>query len=532
MTLSWTRRLFSMAATSLVALAIAAPNVLAQPKPGGTLVIGTTQTPRHFNGAVQSGVATALPSTQIFASPLRYDDKWNPQPYLAESWSVAPDGKSITLKLVKNAVFHDGKPVTSADVAFSIMTVKANHPFQTMLAPVEGVDTPDAYTAVIKLSHPHPALLLAMSPALMPILPKHVYGDGTDVKAHPANLKPVGSGPYKLTDYKQGEYYTLEKFDKYFRAGLPYLDKIVVRLISDENTLAINLERGDVNMVPFLAGVRTIERIEKMKNVIVSAKGYEGIGPLNWLAFNTKKKPLDDVRVRQAISYAVNRDFITGKLMGGKAEQSLGPIVPGSPLANKDVETYKLDLKKAEKLLDEAGYKKGSDGTRFALQVDYIPGADEQQRNIAEYLRPQLKKIGIAVEVRAAPDFPTWAQRIANFDFDMTMDSVFNWGDPVIGVARTYLTSNIRKGVIWSNTQQYSNARVDELLQQGAVETDQAKRKALYAEFQKIVVSEAPIYFINTLPYRSAFHSGLGNLPTTIWGPMSPMDELYWQAKP
>ncbi|MGH8848282.1 MAG: ABC transporter substrate-binding protein, partial [Polaromonas sp.] len=126
-------------------------------KRGGTLVVGYTQTPRHLNGAVQSGVATALPSTQLFASPLRFDDKWNAQPYLAEKWSLSADGKSLTLNLRKDAVFHDGKPITSADVAFSIMAIKANHPFTTMLGPVEKVDTPDPYTAVIRMSTPHPA---------------------------------------------------------------------------------------------------------------------------------------------------------------------------------------------------------------------------------------------------------------------------------------------------------------------------------------------------------------------------------------
>ena len=162
-------------------------------------MVGSTQTPRHLNGAVQSGIATALPSTQVFASPLRFDDKWNPQPYLAESWKLAEDGKSLTLNLRKNAVFHDGKPITSADVAFSIMAIKANHPFTTMLGPVEKVDTPDPYTAIIRMSTPHPAIVLAMSPALCPILPKHIYGDGQDLKTHPRNSTDVvGSGPFKV----------------------------------------------------------------------------------------------------------------------------------------------------------------------------------------------------------------------------------------------------------------------------------------------------------------------------------------------
>ncbi|MEW6644836.1 MAG: ABC transporter substrate-binding protein [Pseudomonadota bacterium] len=524
------KRSLLLGAVSLLA-AFAAP-AGARAQTGGTVVIASTQVPRHFNGAVQSGVATAVPTAQIFASPLRYDDNWTPKPYLAESWEVAPDGLSLTLHLVKNAVFHDGHPVTSEDVAFSIMAIKANHPFQTMLAAVDKVETPDPFTAVIRLSHPHPALLLAMSPALMPILPKHVYGDGQDLKTHPANLKPVGSGPFRLTEYKQGDYYTLEKFDRFFIPGRPKLDKIVVRLVSDPNAGLVSLERGEANILPFITGVRDIERLQKAPNLFVTDKGFAGIGALNWLAFNTRKKPLDDVRVRQAIAYAANRDFITSKLMGGKAAPATSPIAPGSPLEDKTVETYKYDLAKAQQLLDAAGYPKGADGNRFTLTIDYIPGFDEQQRNIAEYLRSQLKRAGINLEARAASDFPTWAQRISTHDFDLTMDNVFNWGDPVIGVDRTYLSSNIRKGVIWSNTQQYSNPRVDELLTAAAQETSPEKRKVLYAEFQKIVVTDVPIYFINATPYYNAFSKGLTDLPLTIWGMMSPLDELHWATPP
>jgi peptide/nickel transport system substrate-binding protein len=517
---------------AIAALASSTPAQKASAADGGTLVMATTQVPRHFNGAVQSGLATAMPSTQIFASPLRYDDNWTPHPYLAESWEVAPDGLSVTLKLVHNAVFHDGHPVTSEDVAFSVMAIKANHPFQTMLAAVDKVDTPDPTTAIIRLSHPHPALLLAMSPALMPILPKHIYGDGQDLKSHPANLKPIGSGPFRLTDYKQGEYYTLEKFDKFFIAGRPKLDKIVVRMVSDQNAALVSLERGDVNALPFVTGVRDIDRLEKMPGVTVTDKGFAAVGPLNWLAFNTKKKPLDDVRVRQAIAFAANRDFITSKLMGGKAAPDTGPIAPGSPFEEPAVEPYKLDLAKSQALLDAAGFPKQADGARMSLTIDYLPGNDEQQRNVAEYLRSQLKRVGINLEVRAAPDFPTWAQRISNYDFDLTMDNVFNWGDPVIGVDRTYLSSNIRKGIIWSNTQQYSNPKVDELLEAAAKEIVPEKRKALYSEFQKLVVADAPIYFINATPYYNAFSKGLSGLPTTIWGMMSPLDELYWETPP
>ena len=151
-------------------------------KKGGTLLMAIQNTPRHLNPAVQSGIATGEPGTQLFAAPLRYDEDWTPQPYLAESWSISDDGLTVTLNLVKGATFHDGKPITSSDIAFSIKTVQENHPFKTMFAPVESVGTPDANTAVINLSKPHPALLLAMSSQLLPIIPEHVYGDGQDPK--------------------------------------------------------------------------------------------------------------------------------------------------------------------------------------------------------------------------------------------------------------------------------------------------------------------------------------------------------------
>ena len=512
------------AACSSLALPVVAQE---QPKRGGTLVVGTTQTPRHLNGAVQSGIATAVPSTQLFASPLRFDDKWNPQPYLAESWKLAEDGMSLTLNLRKNAVFHDGKPVTSADVAFSIMAIKANHPFQTMLGPVEKVDTPDAYTAIIRMNKPHPAIVLAMSPALCPILPKHVYGDGQDLKTHPRNSADVvGSGPFRLVEFKAGQRIVMERFDKFFLPGKPYLDKVVVNLSPDASSLMLGLERGDIQMLPFVSVPTDLRRLKDNAKLTLTPKGYEGIGPLNWLAFNLERKPLSDVKVRKAIAHAVDKNFITKALMGGFAVPADGPIVPTSPFAVTDVVRYPLDLKKAAALLDEAGYKPGANGERFKLTIDYLPGADDQQKTVAEYVRGQLKKIGIAVDVRASADFPAWAKRIAAHDFDMTMDLVFNWGDPIIGVHRTYLSSNIRP-IIWTNTQSYRNPQVDELLNTAGGVLDPTKRKAYYATFQKIVTDELPIDFINVVPYHTAALRTVGNVPTSIWGPMSPYDEVY-----
>ena len=514
------KHLIKLVCASAIAMSSVASSLWAD---GGTLVIASTQVPRHLNGAVQSGIATAVPSTQIFASPLRYDENWNPQPYLASSWDVAGDGKTVTLNLVQNATFHDGTPVTSEDVAFSIMTVKENHPFKSMFAPVDTIDTPDAHTVVINLSQPHPALLLALSPALAPVLPKHIYGDGQDPKSHPANSAPIGSGPFMLEEFTPGEAIVMKKNPNFFIDGRPKLDEIIVRIIKDPSALLIAMENQEADMYPFMAGSQEIRRLEKADHLGITNEGYAAVGPINWLAFNTASPKLSDVRVRQAIAYAVDRDFITKALHRGTSQVQRGPIIESSPFFDASIPAYNVDLDKANALMAEAGY-----GDGMELTVDYIPGPKEQQQSVAEYLKSQLKKIGINVTVRAAPDFPTWAGRVGGHDFELSMDVVFNWGDPVIGVHRTYLSSNIRKGVIWSNTQQYSNASVDDLLNAAAVEMDPTKRAAVYAQFQQQVAADVPVYWINSLPYHTAYDKRLTNLPTGIWGTMHPMDMVEW----
>ncbi|MEL7098942.1 MAG: ABC transporter substrate-binding protein [Pseudomonadota bacterium] len=490
---------------------------------GGTLVIASTQVPRHLNGSVQSGIATAVPSTQIFASPLRYDSNWEPQPYLAESWEVAADGLSVTLNLVEGATFHDGMPITSEDVAFSIMNTKDNHPFKSMFDPVSSIDTPDATTVVINLDKPHPALLLALSPALAPVLPKHIYGDGQDPKTHPANSAPVGSGPFMLEEFTPGEAIILKKNPNFFIDGRPKLDEIVIRIIRDESALLIAMENGEADMYPFMASSTSIKRLGAVDALSLTTDGYAAVGPINWLAFNTASPKLSDVRVRQAIAYATDREFITKALHRGTSTPQRGPIIESSPFFDASIPSYDVDLDKAKALLAEAGFADG-----IELTIDYIPGPKEQQQSVAEYLKSQLGKIGIDLTVRAAPDFPTWAGRVGGHDFELSMDVVFNWGDPVIGVHRTYLSDNIRKGVIWSNTQQYANASVDELLNAAAVELDPAKRADLYAQFQQQVATDLPVYWINALPYHTAYNAKLQNVPTGIWGTMHPMDMVSW----
>ena len=148
-----TTKLISLFGTLL--LALSAVSVQAEtPQRGGTLVWSIGATPRHLNPAVQSGIATGAPGAQLFATLVRFDDKWNAHRYLAKSWQTSADGLSVTFNLVEGATFHDDTPITSKDVAFSIKTIKANHPFKTMFRAVSSVETPNANTVVFKLSQP------------------------------------------------------------------------------------------------------------------------------------------------------------------------------------------------------------------------------------------------------------------------------------------------------------------------------------------------------------------------------------------
>ncbi len=142
----------------------------------------------------------------------------------------------------------------------------------------------------------------------------------------------------------------------------------------------LSLERGEIQMLPFVTVTSDLRRLKDDKNIFLTDKGYEGIGPLNWLAFNLERKPLSDVKVRKAIATAIDKKFITKALMGGFATVADGPIVPSSPLASSDLVRYPFDLKKAAAMLDEAGYKADSNGERFKLTIDYLPGPDDQQK--------------------------------------------------------------------------------------------------------------------------------------------------------
>jgi peptide/nickel transport system substrate-binding protein len=501
---------------------------VAQSQRGGTLVIGSPYASRSLNPAVATGIPTMMPGIQIFASPLRVGADWKPQPYLAERFELSPDNRSVKLHLRRDAVFHDGRPITSEDIQFSIEALRDSHPFRTMFGPVNAVTLEDRHTAVVRLKDPHPALLLAMTTSLCPILPKHVYGDGQPLNSHPRNTqRPIGSGAFRVAEFRPGENLVLERFDRFFLKEQPRLDRLVHRFYRDPTTMLLSLERGEIDYAVAI-DVREVERARKLPSIRVEGDVGPAIGALCWISFNCRHPQLQDRRVRQAINFAIDKAFIVDKLFGGAHFRATGPIARKSPFHDPSVEPYALNLARANALLDEAGLRPGPNGIRLTLNVDGTPGSGEH-RTIQEYLKPALAKVGIAANPRFSPDGATWIRRVSTYQFDLNVEGVFNWGDPVIGVHRSWITSNIREGVIYSNTHRYSNPEVDRLCDEAGREMDATRRRALYARLQKMIVDDCPACFVYETNSHVAMSRRVVDPPSGIWGTLGEWDRTGLQ---
>ena len=303
-----------------------------------TLIIATTQVsaPFQWRGAVgfrDRGAEFA----NFCAARCATTTTGTRSPISRNRWEVAPDGLSVTLHLVKNAVFHDGQ---AADIRRRRLLDHGDQgepPVQDDAGGGEQVETPDpsprssAVAPCIRL----PAA--AMSPALMPILPKHVYGDGQDMKTHPANLEADRLGAVQAHRVQAGRLLYAGEVRRFFIPGRPKLDKIVVRSISDQNAALVALERGDGARAAFRdGGVAISSDYRRFAKPIprptraLPARAAELAG-LQHQEEAARRRP----QVRQAIAFSANRDFIISKLMGGKAMPSTGPIAPGSPLEEK-----------------------------------------------------------------------------------------------------------------------------------------------------------------------------------------------------
>ena len=349
--------------------ALSTTRLMAQEKT--RLVVAADSEPKNLNPAVVASNGVFFLSSKVI-EPLAeasYDGENGLAPRLALSWEGADDGLSITFKLRKGVTWHDGKPFTSEDVAFSALEVwkPLQNLGRSVFANLEAVDTPDAHTAVFKFGKPTPIQLIRNAlPAVTAVLPKHVFA-GTDLKAAPTIDKLIGTGPFKFTEYKPGEYYLLSKNEAYWEKGEPKVDEIVFRVLPDRAGAGAALEAEEIHLAAFSAvPLADLDRISKVPGIKVISKGYEALTYQLVVETNHRRKELADLKVRQAIAHAIDRDFVVDTIFLGYAAASTGPVPKNAPeFYTGDVPTYDFSVDKANALLDEAGYKRRDDGTRF-----------------------------------------------------------------------------------------------------------------------------------------------------------------------
>ena len=509
------------AVAAAVALATAALPAAAQKK-GGSLAFSYQPEPSALSTISTTAVPTALVSTKIFESLLEYKGpELTPVPGLAESWSASPDGLAYTFKLRGDVKWHDGKPFTSKDVKFSVEKLIApmHSRGKVYFGELASVDTPDARTVVFKLKKPVPYFLKAFQPTESPMHPEHLLGsldfsDPKNIRQAEFMSKPVGTGPFRFKEWKKGSHVILERNPDYWKKGRPYLDQVIFKVIPDGAARAIALETGEIDLAPMNALPQAeIPRLAQHKDLVLSNDGAEGLGPLLWLEVNLRDKPLSDVKVRKAISMAINRKTVVDVMWYGQGKPARGPLVSGNPLFDAKLPQFEYNLQKANQLLDEAGYPRGAGGVRFRMTQHFTPYGESFVR-LAEYTKNELAKIGIQVETQSA-DMGGWLKAVyTDWSYQMSNNFTHNYSDPAIGTQRAFVSSNIRKGASFTNSMGYKNDRVDQLFAESAVEIDPARRKAQYAEIQKILADELPVIFLVEIAYSHLWNKKVKGLIT------------------
>jgi peptide/nickel transport system substrate-binding protein len=469
-----------------------------QIKRGGTLVVSLPGEPQSLNPAITTHLPTRLAASNMFNSLIYVGPDQKIRPDLAESWEMSSDGMTYTFHLARNAKWHDGKPFTSADVKFSLNEVnrKYDGPATTGFSMVKDIETPDPYTVVFTLQYPFPAFF-PWSFTNVWIMPQHIYA-GSDPTRNNANFKPVGTGPFMFREWTRGSHLTLDRNPNYFKAGKPYVDRLVFKVIPDASARVIALESNDVDHLNFLSMPSTaVADLRKNSNITVKLDRSRVNYGIIIAHFNLRNQYLQNKQVRQAIGFAINQKEVIDKALDGLADVSTGPISPQqADWYNPNVPRYSFEPAKSNAMLDAAGFPRGANGVRFALRISYDrTGEGGSLQSAAEIMRENLKTVGVDLQLQPL-DGATWMEGAhVKWDFDISMGSYQTGPDPSVGVSRLYITKNIARR-IGTNLMGYSNPKVDDLFEKTEREVDPGKRKQLIDEVQAVIVDDLPAYWL------------------------------------
>lgn len=433
----------------------------------------------------------------MFNSLIRKNEKFEYVGDLASSYTVSPDGLATTFTLHEGVTFHDGKAFTSADAKYTLETLfasdkKKKAPFYEPTpggAPqpyINAIETPDSRTLVIRLRKTWNQLLPNL--VSLPVIPQG--------SADTQKQNPVGSGPFQFVRHEESQKFVdLKAFDKYWQ-GAPNIKTLRVRTILDANTLQAELQSGNLDLVSGAANISPDTYKFFTQDPNLKVEQFPGAN-IVYLGFNVEQPPLDNVRVRQAIAYAIDRESIVRDLMLGQARIAHS-ILPKESWAYEAGQTYAYDPAKAKQLLDEAGFRDADGdgpGARFDKPIVLkISAGNSAVSQYAGVIQNALKAVGLPVQIETF-ETPTLIEQLNKGQFQMTtlrwvggnQDPIFLYDLFHSGEIPTAARPNGR------NRQRYRNPELDRLLSEAIGSTDRERAKALYTQAQQIVSRDLPM---------------------------------------
>src|SRR6266540_387793 len=449
-------------------------------KKGGTLVIGADVNPVGLDPALTTAFASVAIYEQLYSSLVTMEYKTNkPKPDVAESWRNV-DPTTVEFKLRQGVKFHSGRELTAEDVKYTVdrlMDQALTVPLRSYLGPGANAEVVDKYTVRLK----NETVFAPLVSVVADRRPTAIVDREVVEKNGSLSNCDGGSGPFKLVEYTPDVRVIVERNGDYYEKDLPILERVEFRIIPDETARLAAIRAGDVDM-SVLKDPKNARLLKDDKNIVLNdiPSFWRSASP-----FNTTRKPLDDVRVRQAISYAIDRQEIINTVLLGDGVPT-GPIPPGEgewaiPVNAENFPSYTYNPDKARQLLKEAG----AEGVKIGIEAApaYAPDIPT-----AEVLQAQLKKVGIELTVQQME----WAavlkaQQTGDFDLNLTFNT--NRPDP-----DTYLSvAHSKFGQNWGK---YNNPKMDELLEKGRTTTDLAERKKIYADVQRLFATELHFLFL------------------------------------
>ncbi len=482
--------------------------------PDGFLTVALRSDPLYLNPVLASEMSSQTVNSLIFNSLVKYNENLEIIPDLAENWETNEQGNIWIFHLRKDVKWHDGNQLTSRDVKFTFEKLfdKSTNTFNRGLFQIDGknpsIETPDMYT--VKFTLPRPFAPFISNIAQMGIIPEHLMS-GRDINRDPFNSHPVGTGPFVFKEWKSSEKVYLKANDAYFR-GKPRLKGVVFIIIPSSESRRIALMTNSVDISDITP--EDLPLLEKGKNITIYRWDQF---VYYYLGFDLTQQPFADKKVRQAINYAIDKNTIISAIFKNNAVRATGPIPKASSFYSGQIETYDINTDYAKQLLAESGWGKNKDGLlekdgkKLEFETIY-PSGNAPCEKAAVFIQAQLKSAGIKMNLKAME----FSALINNCYPGKFQAIILNWVENIDPDCYTEWHSS-QMGDLGMNFMSYSDSKTDKLLEEGRLNTNTDRRKAIYGELQKQITDDSPYVFLWTPKGLAAINNRVkGN---TVPGP-------------